>query len=209
MIFTSGGRKVHCTTRYLWVQRRLRPLRMISPPKCKKRALENTKRAPENRHRLQCKKPVQCCRFSQWGVKSSPRKKKKNVFLLLFFASFFLFFLPLVQRYPGPGFIKGWYLGLSLLSPSYHPTVSQWCLIPEVVWYLEKTPPDMWYLYHPTTPSSAENEELILSSRTQNYATIPGGAHFREDTAIPSKMNSLHFCHFLLILCIPPFHFVS
>ena len=36
-------------------------------------------------------------------------------------------------------------------------------------------------------PSSAENEELVLSSRTQNYAMIPGGAHFREDTAIPSE----------------------
>ena len=58
---------------------------------------------------------------------------------------------------------------------------------PEVVWYLEKTPPDMSYLYHPTMPSSAENEELVLSSRMLNYAMIPGGAHFREDTAIPSE----------------------
>ena len=57
----------------------------------------------------------------------------------------------------------------------------------EVVWYLEKTPPDMSYLYDSTTPSSAENEELVLSSRTQTYATIPGGTHFREDTEIPSE----------------------
>ena len=46
----------------------------------------------------------------------------------------------------------------------------------------------MSYLYDSTTPSSFENEELVLSSRTQNYATIPGDpAHYREDTAIPSE----------------------
>ena len=82
--------------------------------------------------------------------------------------------------------------------PCYHlvvtPTVSQWCLIPEVVWYVERTPPDMWYLCHMTIPSSAENKELVGSLRTQNYITIPGGAPFREDTAIPvGKINNLHF----------------
>ena len=41
-----------------------------------KGAFENQKRVPENCHRLQCKKPVQCCRFSQWDVKSSPPENK-------------------------------------------------------------------------------------------------------------------------------------
>ena len=59
-------------------------------------------------------------------------------------------------------------------------------------------------------PSSAENEELILSSRTQNYATIPGGAHFREDTAIPSENeSSLLFFSFSFYSLHTPFHFVS
>ena len=58
---------------------------------------------------------------------------------------------------------------------------------------LEKTPPDMSYLYHPTTPSSAENEELVLSSRTQNYATIPGGRnYFSHCSSGPPVQTHLH-----------------
>ena len=51
-------------------------------------------------------------------------------------------------------------------------------LSPKLCDNLEKTPPDMSYLYDSTTPSSAENEELVLSSRMQTYATIPGGTHY-------------------------------
>ena len=51
-------------------------------------------------------------------------------------------------------------------------------------------------------PSSAENEELVISSRTQNYATIPGGAHFREDTAIPSENDIAYI--FVIFFLYPP-----
>ena len=45
-------------------------------PRNEKRALKNKKRAPENCHRLQCKSLFNVADFSQWEVKSSPRKIK-------------------------------------------------------------------------------------------------------------------------------------
>ena len=46
-------------------------------PRNAKKSPRKKKRPPENCHRLQCKSlsvhSVQCCRFSQWDVKSNPR----------------------------------------------------------------------------------------------------------------------------------------
>ena len=44
-----------------------------------------------------------------------------------------------------------------------------------------------------TTSSSAKNEELILSSRTPNYAMIPGVPRLGKTQQFSRKMNSLHF----------------
>ena len=41
---------------------------------------------------------------------------------------------------------------------------------------------------------------------TRRYPGVPILGKTRQ---FRRKMNSLHFCHFLLILCIHPFHFVS
>ena len=48
-------------------------------PEMQKRALKNKKRAPENCHRLQCKSLFNVADlYSEWDVKSSPRKYKFN-----------------------------------------------------------------------------------------------------------------------------------
>ena len=53
-----------------WTREKItRRLRVISPPKCKKRALENQKRAPENCHyRLQCKSLFNVIVNGMWKV---------------------------------------------------------------------------------------------------------------------------------------------
>ena len=47
--------KLHCMYTHVLQGKNTQGLHMILPPEMKKRALENQKRAPENRHRLQCK----------------------------------------------------------------------------------------------------------------------------------------------------------
>ena len=104
-----------------------------------------------------------------------------------------------VMTTPGPCFMKGYQLGLSLVSLTYHPTVSQRCLIPEAEWYLERTAPDMGYLClcHITTSSSTESTILIIHYDTRGSPLIGKTRQFRQ------KIILFCCCDFLIIICKP------
>ena len=79
---------------------------------------------------------------------------------------------------------------------------SQWCLIPEGVWYQEKTPPYMSHLCHPTTPSTAENEDwacLIFENAKLRYGTRGRFFLFFQRTFCPWRMRTWSFYETALI----------